>query len=201
MSNINKIQVGQNIYDVEDKSTMHVYKIVHESTSEETKAIVLEALKRFDAGERIAFEVSHTLLDESYRILCTEIDAGGVFDSQRNPMQYVIGGTYGFASDFTTSRIDSSFKFGGESIIVNVTRDEQTHEITSIAALLYNFLWDGNNDSIPYSYKGSSMAQGGALLSDNTYAYTPTSDYHPATKKYVDDSIASAITDALGGSY
>ena len=36
---------------------------------------------------------------------------------------------------------------------------------------------------------------------ENTLAYTPTTDYHPATKKYVDDSIASAITDALGGSY
>ncbi len=35
----------------------------------------------------------------------------------------------------------------------------------------------------------------------NTTAYTPTGDYNPATKKYVDDSIASAITDALGGSY
>lgn len=36
---------------------------------------------------------------------------------------------------------------------------------------------------------------------DNTTAYTPSGDYNPATKKYVDDSIASAITDALGGSY
>ena len=35
----------------------------------------------------------------------------------------------------------------------------------------------------------------------NTYQYTPTGNYHPATKKYVDDSIAAAITDALGGSY
>ena len=39
------------------------------------------------------------------------------------------------------------------------------------------------------------------LTSTNTTAYTPTGDYNPATKKYVDDSIASAITDALGGNY
>lgn len=31
--------------------------------------------------------------------------------------------------------------------------------------------------------------------------YTPTNNYHPATKKYVDDSIKTAIGDALGGSY
>lgn len=30
------------------------------------------------------------------------------------------------------------------------------------------------------------------LTKTNTTAYTPTSDYHPATKKYVDDSIAAA---------
>ena len=45
-----------------------------------------------------------------------------------------------------------------------------------------------------------------ALLTDvlsktNTTSYTPTNDYNPSTKKYVDDSITSAITDALGGSY
>lgn len=41
----------------------------------------------------------------------------------------------------------------------------------------------------------------GVLVKDNTTSYTPTANYHPATKKYVDDSIASAITDALGGNY
>lgn len=36
---------------------------------------------------------------------------------------------------------------------------------------------------------------------DNKYAYTPTGDYNPATKKYVDDAIKKAITDVLGGEY
>ena len=35
----------------------------------------------------------------------------------------------------------------------------------------------------------------------NITGYTPTYDYHPATKKYVDDTIQSAITGALEGSY
>lgn len=30
------------------------------------------------------------------------------------------------------------------------------------------------------------------LTKDNTFAYTPTGDYHPATKKYVDDSLSNA---------
>lgn len=39
------------------------------------------------------------------------------------------------------------------------------------------------------------------LVKENTTSYTPTSDYNPATKKYVDDSISSAITTSLEGSY
>ena len=39
------------------------------------------------------------------------------------------------------------------------------------------------------------------LAKNNTTSYTPTSDYHPSTKKYVDDSIASAITTSLEASY
>lgn len=46
-------------------------------------------------------------------------------------------------------------------------------------------------DNLPYH----------VLTKTNTTSYTPTSQYHPATKKYVDDSITSAITDALGGNY
>lgn len=39
------------------------------------------------------------------------------------------------------------------------------------------------------------------LKKDNTTAYTPTEDYHPSTKKYVDDSISTNITQVLGGEY
>lgn len=47
----------------------------------------------------------------------------------------------------------------------------------------------------------NSTGHGQVLGIDNTTSYTPTANYHPATKKYVDDSIASAITSALGGNY
>lgn len=39
------------------------------------------------------------------------------------------------------------------------------------------------------------------LSKTNTTSYTPTSDYNPATKKYVDDAISSAITTSLEASY
>lgn len=40
-----------------------------------------------------------------------------------------------------------------------------------------------------------------SLGTSNTKAYTPTQSTHPATKGYVDDAIANAITTTLGGNY
>jgi hypothetical protein len=48
---------------------------------------------------------------------------------------------------------------------------------------------------------GGSADLSNVLMKDNTTPFTPTGDYNPSTKKYVDDSIKTAITDALGGSY
>jgi hypothetical protein len=43
-----------------------------------------------------------------------------------------------------------------------------------------------------------SRETGKKLDRDNTVAYTPAGDYSPATKKYVDDAIASALGKAAG---
>ena len=39
------------------------------------------------------------------------------------------------------------------------------------------------------------------LKKTNTTSYTPSGDYNPATKKYVDDSITTNIANVLGGEY
>lgn len=44
-----------------------------------------------------------------------------------------------------------------------------------------------------YIYGRYQSGVTGTLLTNNSTAYTPTSNYHPATKKYVDDSISSAV--------
>ena len=49
----------------------------------------------------------------------------------------------------------------------------------------------------PYSFPFNNEV----LKRNNTDSYTPRYPYNPATKKYVDDSIAAAITTTLGGSY
>lgn len=39
------------------------------------------------------------------------------------------------------------------------------------------------------------------LKKNNTTSYTPSADYNPATKKYVDDAISTSVTTALNASY
>lgn len=55
----------------------------------------------------------------------------------------------------------------------------------------------GRNDGAKYTLP----IENNVLTKTNTISFTPTANYHPATKKYVDDSIASAITTTLGGSF
>jgi len=48
---------------------------------------------------------------------------------------------------------------------------------------------------------GKAYADTNFLKKDNTTSYTPSGDYNPATKKYVDDAIIASITDELRGDY
>ena len=52
---------------------------------------------------------------------------------------------------------------------------------------------------VPFMTNSSALST--FLSKTNTKSYTPTNDYNPATKKYVDDTIAAAITTSLEGSY
>ena len=61
----------------------------------------------------------------------------------------------------------------------------------------------GNNGKVSFiNYIQANTIDFALLLErTNTTSYTPTSNYHPATKKYVDDSISNAITTVLEGEY
>lgn len=70
----------------------------------------------------------------------------------------------------------------------------------------FNLFMTTNDNSVKTSRFTSYTLQRGnssnwALGAKNTEEYIPINDFNPSTKKYVDDSIKSAITDTLGGSY
>lgn len=75
-----------------------------------------------------------------------------------------------------------------------------------ITAVYSDDLWRTDNISITSSFRNSKYICTNdssylPLGKSNTTKYTPTNDYNPATKKYVDDSIANSITNTLEGSY
>lgn len=51
------------------------------------------------------------------------------------------------------------------------------------------------------NYYTKSETDSNFLKKNNTTSFTPSGDYNPATKKYVDDAISTNITSVLGGSY
>ena len=58
--------------------------------------------------------------------------------------------------------------------------------------------YDSFEFKVAHVYEGNNVAYGGCLEVDNNNSYTPTDDYNPATKKYVDDAIAAAIAQLQG---
>lgn len=74
--------------------------------------------------------------------------------------------------------------------------DPHKYDLATIELL---FCFEGSQGSFTPNYS-SSLSYWGVrayfinyLSKSNTYAYTPSSNYHPATKKYVDDKVLDAI--------
>ena len=65
-----------------------------------------------------------------------------------------------------------------------------------------DIIYDGSvAKEITLSSGGGDVNLSNYLAKDNETEYTPTEDYNPSTKKYIDDAIQTAIGDVLGGDY
>ena len=74
--------------------------------------------------------------------------------------------------------------------------------LTLRSANISPYLWECNSHTFRgWEAVGKSYADTNFLNKTNTTSYTPTADYHPATKKYVDDAISTNITNVLNASY
>lgn len=78
------------------------------------------------------------------------------------------------------------------SFVLNFDSDKNVAIVNAVNTAIYKTM---------KPYDGNSNLNWGALSINNSHSYTPTNNYHPATKKYVDDSITNAITSVLEGSY
>ena len=79
----------------------------------------------------------------------------------------------------------------------NANWNESTNfGITTIMGRYYMIEYDPSNETVTTTSKGLDLIVGGLniLGVNNTQEYTPTNDYNPATKKYVDDTIVNQST-------
>lgn len=83
--------------------------------------------------------------------------------------------------------------------------DEKKVQFAFGGLLIGGLTWNGNECTIDFvQFNGALLnipKESNVLTKNNTSSYTPSAQYHPATKKYVDDSITSAITTTLGGEF
>lgn len=131
-------------------------------------------------------QISILRIDESNKRIYVNCNDMGTYKKYFVPNKYA--NTYGFSFIYTND--DGSEK---EIALVGgaITRDDfilcTRNTDTSFILIL------GGTDKYKYTKSTKTLEKGlyGYLKIGNTQEYTPTENYHPATKKYVDDKISS----------
>lgn len=135
------------------------------------------------------------------------------------PLLYIVGPMQDSTTDISKGYQGLLFRLAGTT---NGIRDRKTTvEMLSVEYMTSNMVsngtftytnrleitcaWDDNTAECTavrlYRKKTQVPTTSQILSKTNTTAFTPTSNYHPATKKYVDDAITSAITSVLEAEY
>lgn len=96
----------------------------------------------------------------------------------------------------------SDMPFNGNAEILVYLLPHSVIYLELLSTNVSPYKWDYNSASGQgWQAIGKFYADTNFLNKTNTTAYTPTADYHPATKKYVDDAIAASVTEALNSNY
>lgn len=183
-------------------------------TKEETDEALSGKQDPLVAGDNIKLE-NNTISAEMpiYVVDYTKLNEVGstlkrVLELQKNGISFQLslkrGNAYYSLSQIADLSSSGSvlFYFYDPELSGQLTKYGVDYETTSYYYLYFSLTDETVRPSRPSTY---SLQRGNSsnwpLGAKNTEEYTPTSNYNPATKKYVDDSIKASITDVLGGSY
>ena len=145
-------------------------------------------------------DLSNTDLTKLSAIIKEAYDNGQKFfnlivtsaNNRKTPMTFTYARAYNIQTKPTSLTL---FAIASNNRITNYSNSYQIFS----SQLDIDINW---NEEIPtVTYARIVLDKTAYLSTTNRGVYTPTSNYHPATKKYVDDSIASAITTTLNGGY
>ena len=116
-------------------------------------------------------------------------------------------GTYSTLNEILASIIDTSIYVIVETLPAEGDASK-IYLVPTTGGKFNEYIWTGSSwDNIGMvefdisNYYTKTEVDNNFLKKDNTTPYTPADDYDPATKKYVDDSITTNITNALNASY
>ena len=109
--------------------------------------------------------------------------------------------TYGLFKCYATKASETSFTFV-DSYVVNATQIYSFRIMpVTISDGVLSFKNNYTGTATKTHIADSNKVYANFLSKTNTTSYTPSANYHPATKKYVDNAITSAITIALESDY
>jgi len=91
----------------------------------------------------------------------------------------------------STSNNYKTFTYCGLHLLNEKTN---TYEVHTLKFTINGMGYVGSNEKTISNVSTSFKYINRSLNTDNTISYTPTADYHPSTKKYVDDSIKASKT-------
>lgn len=158
-------------------------KLSQEGTPTEDKDLVT---KKYVDDNILLEQLPILRMDETNKRIYVNCNAMGTYKKYFVPNKYA--NVYGFSFIYTNE--DGSEKeialIGGA-----MTRDDFILCSRNTNTLFILILGDTNKYTYTKSTKTLEKSLYGYLKIGNTQEYTPTNDYNPATKKYVDDKVAS----------
>ena len=169
-----------------DGNAWYKGKLSQDGTPTEDKDLVT---KKYVDDKAIVEQIPILRVNEDNKIIYVNCNEMGTYKKYFVPNKYA--NVYSFSFVYTND--DNT-----ETEIVRVggalTRDDFVLCSRNTSSQLILVL--GNTDKYTYAKSTKTIATGlnGYLKIGNTAEFTPTSDYNPATKKYVDDSIANQPT-------
>lgn len=119
--------------------------------------------------------------------------------NKKSDVLVFVKGGYEFA--FSKNGINGNTSYYSADTLERGGQGNSYHKFPT--AKKYLRLTTSNDEVTNITFTGISGREIEVLLTNEDYSvpYTPLYDGSPATKKYVDDSITNAITNAIGGSY
>ena len=184
MSKINKIKVNGISYDIEDASkeqliNEYLWDGKKVDSNSEDYSMFQEILTKIINGEDVIVYTRVTIDDYRKNILIPMVCLG-----------YISSTTYMHFQTYVPyiMRVQQGIHIYSASFTINYDNNGNVTSVTAISS---------SKHTLPKLYEGNVNINCGPLAVNNTYSYTPTSDYHPATKQYVDNAIAEAIANAL----